>query len=142
MMTYEYRHIHKGYRGSYDNQTTRRTLRKKKNTQVPRSFAIHQESIPTPAAIVAAAEEDEFHRELQRPLRAMALVGVAIEKAVSCRPSTGVSSKPLQPLDLRSPSTTAAAEERPRQIQPPNAHKNPSLLCSPRTKASYLHRPP
>ena len=31
MMTYEYRHIHKGYRGSCANQTTRRTLRKKKN---------------------------------------------------------------------------------------------------------------
>jgi len=70
----------------------------------------------------------------------MALVGVAVEKVVSCRPSTGASPQPLQPLDLPSPSTTAAAEERPRQIQPPNAHQNPSLLCSPRTKASYLCR--
>ena len=72
----------------------------------------------------------------------MALVGVAVEKAVSCRPLTGASPQPLQPLDLPSPSTIAAAEERPRQIQPPNAHQNPSLLCSPRTKASYLRRPP
>ena len=92
-------------------------------------------------ATITAAEEDELHRELQRPLRAMALVGVAVEKAFGCRPSTGDTPRPLQLPDPRSPSTTAAAEVKPSPIRPPNLHKTHSMPWIHRAKGQRTHLP-
>jgi len=84
-------------------------------TDAPGSFVNQPQSTSSSPAITVE-EEDEPHRELEKPHRTKALVGVEVEEAVGGRPSTGATPQALQLLDLSSPSATTAAEGRTSQI--------------------------
>jgi len=90
---------------------------------------------------IAVEEEADLHRELPRPHRTLAFEGVAAEVAIGCSPSTGDTPRPLQLPELRSPSTTTAAEGKPSQIRPPIIHKAHSLLCLHQAKGQRAHLP-
>ena len=72
----------------------------------------------------------------------MALGRTAVEKADSESPSVGDPPQAPTTLAQGSPSETVAAEGRSSLGQPPSNHRTTSLLCTLKTKASYLHRPP
>ena len=76
MKTYEYRHVHKRYKDSCSNQTSRRPPPKKTT-----NTTMHWRSYIAPT---------------------LAFVRVAAERAVGVRPSTGAASQLLQLLDLSS----------------------------------------
>ena len=67
---------------------------------------------PSSSSDIAAGEEGDLHRELERFHRTHAFVGVEVEKTVGDRPSIGASPQPHQPLDRRPPTATITAEER------------------------------
>jgi len=92
----------------------------------PGSFAIQQHS-NSPPPDIATGDENERHHELKKPHRTQALIGVAVEKAFSGRPSTGAAPQLLQLPDPRSPSTASIAEGEPSQIRPPILHQIHSL---------------
>jgi len=72
----------------------------------------------------------------------MALGRTAVGKANSESPSVGDPPQSPTTLAQGSPSEIVAAKGRSSLGQPPSNHRTTSLLCTLKTKASYLHRPP
>jgi len=103
----------------------------------PGSFAIQQHS-NSPPPDIATGDENERHHELKKPHRTQALVGVAVEKALSGRPSLG-------PRPNSSSSQILARRRRPAsprvnraRSSHPSSTKSTACLESIKQKASGL----